>query len=180
MKRTNILKNTTVCLLIVSMSMFLFVGCKGKVEDNTVDQTFGGNPNSAFNREDIQNRMKENIQTLVTDGTITQTQADKVSEKLTVNSGGFGGGNIPQGNRPQGSTDRTPQGDTQGGAQSNPQDNTKRNPTGDNAQGNNQGNVKSRPQNNSLAELVTSGVITQAQSDVIMEKVMGNFQRPNN
>ena len=49
-----------------------------------------------------------------------------------------------------------------------------------NEQNGQQGNAKNNVRKNPLSELVTSKIITQAQSDAIMQKTRGNFNRPQN
>ena len=102
----------------------------------------------------MKKRIQDSIQPLITDGTITQAQADKIVEAFTTN---------------------THKGSSQGNAQNNQKDNTQSNP-----QNGNKNNGQNKGRNSALTKLVTDGVITQAQSDAVMKKIGGNFTHKNN
>jgi competence protein ComGC len=118
--------------------------------------------------------MEENIKSLVSDGTITQSQADKILEALTQNPGGFGGQRRSGGNQ---------QTDGQNGQQNGQGNSSQNGNQNDNQNGNqnwqrNNNDGQNGQRNSALSKLVTDGVITQAQADAVMEKIKGNFTRP--
>lgn len=155
MKKFNFLNNAATSLLVVSMSLFLFTGCQSKNTQNTSDKTAKVN----FSAEDMKKKMQDNINSLVTEGTINQSQADKVLEALSTNKM-FSGQRKPQSGQPN----------NQQNYQSNNQQTGQSNSNGS--------NNPNRQRANPLSKLVTDGVITQEQADAIMQKVRGNFGRP--
>lgn len=157
MKKSNFFSKTMVTLVAVSMSVFLFAGCQSKSNDNSTAQTTNNTTQSSKKPDPAQmkQRMQDNLKALVTAGTITQAQSDKILEALTANTG---------------------KKDDQGKSQNNAQNNNQNNQQSNNQQGNNQ----NRPRNNPLSKLVSDGTITQAQADAVMQKIRGNFNRKNN
>lgn len=146
MRKFNIFGNVVALLLIVSMTAILFAGCQSN--ENKATQT----ASAGANADQRKKQMQDNISSLVTDGTINQSQADKIVEVLTTNT-----------QRPSG------QNNAQGNAQKNLQENI---------QSNTQGSTQNRQTNSPLNKLVSDGTITQVQADAVMQKIGGNFQRP--
>lgn len=165
MKKHNLLSKATLSLIAVSMSVVLLGGCQSsksntdtsKVSSNSTESSSTKNTTSDTTQdstkpteEQMKTQTQESIQPLITAGTITQAQADKIVTALST--------------RPAKNSDN----------QSKPQDNG-------------QTTQQEKPQNDGqigkggpLSQLVTDGVITQAQADAVMEKVRGNFKKPNN
>lgn len=149
MRKCNFLNKTTVRLFAISMCIFLFAGCqsnnnKQAASNNTQNRsTWNSNRPST---EQMKKRIQDGVQSLVTAGTITQNQADKIVTAYTTRPTGNG--------------------------QNKAQDNKK-----DNQQGN---NGQNRRRNNPLSELVSDGIITQAQADAVVQKMRGNSTYKNN
>lgn len=121
MRKHNILGKTIICILAVSISAVLIAGCQSKSSTaSSADQTTNKttqNDNKQSNADERKNQMQSNIDSLVTAGTITKDQGDKILEALTANrpekgnsedtqqsSGGQGStqnsGQPPKGNNP--------------------------------------------------------------------------------
>lgn len=140
-------KKVTLILIVASMTMALFVGCGSKKTDTTT------NTNSQTRKSDptaINALYSDTLKSLVTDGTITQAQSDQVLEAVTKN--------VPQDTE----TGKSAGTDKSSGADK-PNGTDKTNGTGK--------STGTKPKNNRLSELVTSGVITQAQADTINQKI---------
>lgn len=152
MKKSKFFRKTLIALVVVIMSVGLFAGCQSKDNSGGADQTANNNTQSSKrpDPEQMKKRMQDNIKSLVSDGTITQAQADKIVEVMTTN------------NRKK---------DSQGNQQ---------NSNSNNNQSSNQNNNQNRPRNNALNELVSNGTITQAQADAVMQKIRGNSAHKNN
>ena len=119
-------------------------------QSKTATATSAKSPKRNFNAADMKKKMETNITALVTAKTITQSQADKVLAVLSASQMYSG--------------EKTSQnGQTKDKQTVQPKANT--------------GNTPSSQRANPLSKLVTDKVITQAQSDTIMEKVRGNFGR---
>lgn len=118
--------------------------------------------------------MQDNIKSLVDDKTITQDQADKIVAAFTENMQGFGGQNRQRNNQnnDQNGQQNNNQGNTQNG-QNNSQSNNQ-------VDGQNRQNGRNGQENSALKKLVTDGIITQVQADAVMQKIRGNFNRPQN
>ena len=139
-------KKITSILMVASMTMVLLVGC-GSTKTDTTTNTNTNATNSQTRKSDptaIKTLYSDTLKSLVTDGTITQAQSDQVLEAVTKN--------VPQ---------DTETGKSAGTDKSSGTDKSK--DTGK--------STGTRPKNNRLSELVTSGVITQAQADTINQKV---------
>ncbi|GLC30830.1 hypothetical protein [Clostridium omnivorum] len=157
MKKHMLFNKIFILSLSAVISMGILAGCQNKNTASAKQGTNKGqNKNRQFNAEDMKKRMEENINSLVADGTINQSQADKIIEALTSNPQGFGGNG-----------QRNKQNGQKNNGENNGQDNQNNN--GQNRQG-----------NNALNKLVTDGVITQAQADAVMQKIRGNFTRNQN
>lgn len=151
MKKNVFLSKTVLMLVAVSMSMVLFAGCQSKASNEGTAQTTNTTQNSKKpDPAQMKQKMQDNLKALVTAGTITQAQLDKILEALTANTG-----------------KKNNQGNSQNNAQNNDQNN---------AQSNNQ----NKQRNNPLTKLVSDGTITQAQADAVMQKMRGNSNRKNN
>jgi hypothetical protein len=162
MKKHNFFSKTTVCLLAISMSIFLFAGCQNNSSSNGTSQTATAS-NTAQNSnkpsaDQMKKRIQDSIQPLVTAGTITQAQADKIITAYTTRPTGDGQKN------------KTP--DKQ---QNNQQGNTQ-----NNTQNNGQNNGQNKQRNNPLSKLVSDGTITQAQADAVSQNMKGNSTNKNN
>ena len=140
---------SNITIILVLLSMSVFLFAGCKSKDTSSQANGKGQGRGNFDPAAMKTRYEEALKGLVTDKTIDQTQADKVLEAMTKN--------IPNAGAKGTSKDKTAK----------PAD-TK---PGDGKQAGGQ-----RP--NQLAELVTSKVITQAQADIITEKLRGNFQKP--
>lgn len=106
MERRNFLGKITVGLLAISMSVFLFAGCQSNSDssaqaanNNTQSSTKNGNRPSP---EQMKKKVEDSIKPLVTAGTITQAQADKIVTAYTTRTSS--NGQNKQQNNQQGST----------------------------------------------------------------------------
>lgn len=187
MKKNTLLNKALLLSLSAVISMSIFAGCQSKTaKANAAKQgtTKGQRQNGQLNTEDMKKKMEENLNSLVADGTINQSQADKILEALTANPQGFGGNgkkNNQNGNQSNGQQNgqndkqNNGQNSQQNSQQNNGQD--KQNNNGQNKQNNNNQNKQG---NNALTKLVTDGVITQAQADAVMQKIRGSLNRNQN
>lgn len=150
------------------MSIFLLTGCQSKSSESSSKQASAKSSNVDGNQstkgrpnaDEMKKRMQDSISTLVVDGTINQSQGDKILEALTANTQRFNG-------------DKKPQDNKQNNQQNTPQNKNNNNSSGNNTQYSRQNGSAGR--NNSLSKLVSDGVITQAQADAVMQKIRGNF-----
>lgn len=152
MKRRDFFNKTTACLLAIGMSIVLFAGCQNS-SSNGASQV-SGNKTQNGNRpsqEQMKKTIQDSIQPLVTAGTITQDQADKIIAAYTTRPIGNGQ------NKPQ----DKPQNNQQGNAQRNGQ------------------NGQNRQKRNLLSKLVNDNVITQAQADTVAQKIKENPKNNN-
>lgn len=189
MKNFKNLKKIVTCVLIVSFSAVIISGC-GKASTTTTASASTSNKtnkskNFAQNSEQMKQRMQDNIKSLVTDGTITQDQADKIITALTSNMQNFGqrNGNGSYSGNKGGNTNKS-------GSSNNGSSRPKNRPTGTNSEnsqngsGTNNGSGRNWQNNgqrpNPLASLVSDGTITQKQADAVMQKIYGNFGRNRN
>lgn len=83
MKKHKLFKKTTVYLFSIGMSILLLAGCQSK---NT--QSSNAQNTNRPSQEQMKKRMQDNIQPLVTAGTITQEQADKIIAAYTTRPAG--------------------------------------------------------------------------------------------
>lgn len=179
MKQFNSLKKIVTFLLVISVSLVMLSGC-AKNSGSTAATSKNSTANNKLTTDQMKQKMEENIKSLVTDKTITQTQADQIVTTLTANGQGFGQG---KGN---GKGKQNGSGSTNDSANNNKNSNngnTNSSGTTSNAGGN--ANSNSTTQNgdqrpNPLAKLVSDGVITQAQADTVMQKIYGNSKRSQN
>ena len=143
-------KKITMILIAATMTMGLFVGCSSKASDTsatTNQQVAASGTNRKFDPAAMKKNYEDALKALVTAGTITQDQSDKVLAEVTKN--------VPK----AGSQDKT-QSSQQSGKEKN----------------NGAGNGQNKPRNNQLTSLVNSGVITQAQADSINQKIRENMK----
>lgn len=158
MKRRNFLSKATLTLIAISMSVALFAGCQSNSSsNNTSSQTTQASSNNTQkgnrpNAEQMKTRIQDSIKPLVTAGTITQDQADKIVTAYTTR---------PAGNE-----------------QNKSQDKQQNNQNGNNANNGQKG--QNRQRFNPLSKLVTDGVITQAQADAVMQKIKESSPNKNN
>jgi len=161
MERRNFFNKTTSCLLAIGMSIVLFAGCQSNSSNSGTTQAASADTQSASKQngnrpsaEQMKKRVQDSVQPLVTAGTITQAQADKIITAYTTRPTGEGQKNKTQDNQ---------QGNTQ-----------------NNGQNNQQGNGQNKQRFNPLSKLVTDGTITQAQADAVSQKMKENNTRKNN
>lgn len=109
MKKHTFLSKTVTCLLVIGVSMTLFAGCQSSNNsgntDNTTQSTKKQNKLSA---EQMKKKVQDSIQPLVTAGTITQAQADKIIAAYEAR---------PAGNRQKNKTQDNQQNSQQGSNQ---------------------------------------------------------------
>lgn len=151
-------------ILAISMSIFLFAGCQSS-NNNTASAQTSNSTTQNTNRpsaEQMKKRIQDSIQPLVTAGTITQAQADKIVEAYTTRPAGNGEKKKAQDNG-------------QNSGQNNQQNSTQ-----NSGQNNGQGNGQNRQRNNPLSKLVSDGTITQAQADAVAQKIKENNTHKNN
>ncbi|AWI03269.1 hypothetical protein [Clostridium drakei] len=167
MKKHNLFSKSVMCLVTVAMSVSLFAGCgsKSSTSASSTKQTTSQSSNKTSNSDERKTQIQESLKTLVTAGTINQTQSDKILTALTTKPDNKGGDNKP----PQDNGQNNNQ-NQQSSQQSNQQSNGQAS-----LQGNDQNKGKSP-----LSKLVTDGVITQAQADAVMQKISANMPQKNN
>lgn len=162
MKKHKFSGKMILALITVVMSTSLLFGCQSKSNNNTSTNTSSGTNQTTSsstqnskspNQEDMKKQMQEDIKSLVTAGTITQAQADKIIEALT-----------PSDNSKKDSQQNPPQ---------NP-------PQQNNNEGSNKDGNQNKPKDGRLSKLVTDGTITQAQADAVMQKIKKNPVDKNN
>jgi polyhydroxyalkanoate synthesis regulator phasin len=134
-------------LIVASMSIGLFVGCSSKTAATSATANTGSGNTRKFDPAAMKTNYENVLKTLVTAGTITQAQSDKVLEAVTK---------------------ATPKSGDQGTNQSGDKNSQ--------VKTNGTGNTQNRTRNNPLSALVTSGVITQAQADAINQKIRENMK----
>lgn len=149
MKKKSAFIKILICVALASMSVLFFAGCQSNNSSSTTNQTASTQAQSANrpNAAQMKQRIQDSIKPLVSDGTITQDQADKIVDAMA---------NRPRGNGQNG----------QNGGQNTAQNNT-------------QSSGQNKQRNNPLTNLVSDGVITQAQADAVMQKVGGGFGNRN-
>lgn len=156
-------------VLLVTAAAVGFVGCKKKSTSGTSSAGRRG----GFNVEEMEQRYKSGLAELVSAGTITQAQSDKIYTALTERLSFPSGGSRPSGSpgeapfsRPSGASGG-PQEEVPSGAGSRPEGA----PSGGGGEGRG-GGFGSQ----ALQSLVSDGTITQAQADAVIQKLMGNFR----
>ena len=153
MKNSKLLRRVVgILLTIIALTAFL-AGCGSSKDSSSTQKQSQGRfqGRGSFDPAAMKTRYENGLKELVSDGTITQDQSDKVMSTLTAN------------------LDKMQQ-----------QRNSNNNGQTNNTQQNNGQGRQNRIRSNPLSELVSSGVITQAQSDAIMQKIRGNFQHQQN
>ncbi|AWI05816.1 hypothetical protein [Clostridium drakei] len=102
MKKHTFLSKTVTCLLVLGVSMTLFAGCQSSNNsgntNNTTQSTKKQNKNK-LSAEQMKKKVQDSIQPLVTAGTITQAQADKIIAAYEARPAGNGQKNKPQDNQ---------------------------------------------------------------------------------
>ncbi|MBC8063041.1 MAG: hypothetical protein H7Y18_20610 [Clostridiaceae bacterium] len=156
-------KKITSILIIASITMVMFIGCSSKKSDATAQTRGNGQMgNRNFDPAAIKTRYENALKSLVTAGTITQEQSDKVLEAVTKN--------VPQsGNQGMKGSDKT-----SGNGKPNEQQNNQQ------GQQKGTGSGLGGPRNSQLNTLITSGVITQPQADAINQKVQETMKNNAN
>ncbi len=87
MKKHNFFSKAVMCLIAISMSAALFAGCQSKTASSTAKQTStetSQSNNKKPNADEMKKQTQESMKTLVTAGTITQAQSDKIVAALTT------------------------------------------------------------------------------------------------
>lgn len=110
MKRHNFFSKSIKCLLAISMSIFLFAGCKSNSNNGAAAASSNQSSTQSSSRpnlDQMKKKIQDSIQPLVTAGTITQDQANKIVEAFTTRSNG-GGQNRTQ-NKQQGNNQKNGQ-----------------------------------------------------------------------
>lgn len=130
-------------LLIFGLAVFLLAGCGSSKSDNNTS----GNK-SGFNQAEMKQRYSDKLKELVSNGTITQAQSDKILTALTTGK--------------QGNFNRK---------QNSGQDNSTKNRSQNSSNSNGQTN---RRNFNPLSKLVQDGTITQQQADTVWQSLRGN------
>lgn len=153
MKRRNFFSKTTACLLAIGMSIALFAGCQSNSSTQAASNTTQSSSKQNSNKpsaEQMKKRVQDSLQPLVTAGTITQAQADKIITAYTTRPAGDG------------------------------QKNKKQDKQQNNQQENTQNKDENKQRVNPLSKLVSDGTITQAQSDAVIQKMKENSTHKNN
>lgn len=159
MKKSSFFKKASFLFASVLMTAALFAGCSSS---KTSKDASSSKPKKSFNSSQMKTRLKSSIDSLVKDGTITQSQEDQI---VTALSSGFGQRRQNQNNN--------------SGSGSNNQNGNQNNNGGQNGQ--QKGNFQNGGhnfQNSALSKLVTDKVITQAQADKVTQAMSSNM-RPN-
>lgn len=150
MKRHNFLSKTTAFLLAIGVSMALFAGCQSSSGTSSSTTQSSKQSSNKPSTEQMKKRVQDSIQPLVTAGTITQAQADKIITAYEARPAGNGQKNKTQDNQ---------QSSQQGSTQNNGQNKQRFNP---------------------LSKLVSDGTITQAQADAVTQKMKEKSTHKNN
>lgn len=87
MKKRNFFSKSVICLVAISMSVVLFAGCQSKTASAASTTTTKTSQTNKPNADKMKTQTQESLKTLVTAGTITQAQSDKILEALTANRG---------------------------------------------------------------------------------------------
>lgn len=88
MKKHNFFSKSVMCLLAITMSVALFAGCQSKDASSNTKQTntqTSQSNNKKLSADEMKKRTQDSIKPLITAGTITQAQSDKIVETLTAN-----------------------------------------------------------------------------------------------
>lgn len=160
----NKVKSIAILLLVaIGVTFGVMTGCKAK---NTSQNTSSSNVNDPAK---MKSQIESGLKSLVSDGTITQAQSDKVKtvlEEMADKMGSQGAKSLPDNKqRPSGSPSggSMPNGSAPSGSapsESMPSGNP---PSGNGGRG-----------ANPLASLVSNGTITQNQADTIMQRIFGD------
>ncbi|HEX2937921.1 MAG TPA: hypothetical protein VHO66_03280 [Ruminiclostridium sp.] len=141
-----------ILIITVSVSFAALSGCKSKSADMT-----GSTSSGQRDPQKMKEQITSGLKSLVSDGTITQAQSDKIKTVLTQMTNRMGSGSKPSGSGTpsDGSRLSRPSGSMQSGTQS--------------------GNRQSGGQGFSpLSSLVQDGTITQDQADTVMQRIFGD------
>jgi polyhydroxyalkanoate synthesis regulator phasin len=114
MKKRNFFSKTTICLLAIGMSIVLFAGCQSnsgtsKTASNTTQNS------QKPSADQMKKRIQDSVQPLVTAGTITQAQGDKIVTAYTTRPAEDG-----QNNKTPDQKQNNQQGNTQNKQRNNP------------------------------------------------------------
>ena len=84
MKNSKLINKKLMFLLFLSLSIFIFAGCQSKAAAN--DSKGNNRNNKSFSASDMKNKMKDSINPLVINKTLTKVQEDKILAALTTTS----------------------------------------------------------------------------------------------
>lgn len=144
MKKMKCRNKVLMFLIVASLSVFLLMGCQSSSTSATNNTKRG--INSAQMKQKYEDKLKE----LVTKGTVTQAQSDKILTAVTAQrQGGY--------NRKQSSG----------------QNNT----SGSQGNNNTSENQQNRQSYNPLTKLVQDGTINQTQADTVWQDLRSGFSR---
>lgn len=145
-----------ILIITVSVSFAALSGCKSKSADTT-----GSTSSGQRDPQKMKEQITSGLKSLVSDGTITQAQSDKIKTVLTQMTNRMGSKSKPSGSGApsDGSRPSRPSGSMQSGTQS----------------GTTSGNRQNGGQGFSpLSSLVQDGTITQDQADTVMQRIFGD------
>ncbi|MDT8718972.1 hypothetical protein IAI10_20165 [Clostridium sp. 19966] len=163
MKKGKLISAVISLIIVGSIPMVAFFGCSksSSSDKNQTAQANSSGKRGNFDPSQRKTQIESGLKELVTAGTITQAQSDKILEALTSNMGNGG-------QRSSGSSESGSNSGNNGNSNSNSNNNSGSSKGSGQRRGG--GNFK-----NPLSDLVSSGVITQDQADAVMKKVFSNF-----
>ena len=153
MKKSKSFKKIAILLTVAGLSTFLLMGC---TNGNSNSSGSGQSQQSSSNRpsaDQIKQNYETKLKTLVSAGTITQAQSDKILTTLTSRMG-----NRPSGGNSTGNRTGNYAGKGQG-----------------NRTGNYTGGGSNRQNFNPLNSLVQDGTLTQDQANTVWQSLRGSF-----
>lgn len=98
-------KKSVLILFIAALFTLTFAGCQSKnssAASSSNNTTSSSKKNRSFNSTQMKQKMQNSLKTLVSKGTITQAQADKILTALTANTQRFGNRNNQQSSQQNG------------------------------------------------------------------------------
>lgn len=150
-------------VIIAAAAAVGFAGCKKK----SASGTSSAGQRGGFNSGEMEERYKSGLAELVSAGTITQAQSDKIYTVLTERFASMSGGS-----RPSGLGGSRPSGGFNGNGASGAPSGSGSRPDGASGGQSGRGGFGSE----ALSSLVSDGTVTQAQADTVMQKLMGSFR----
>jgi hypothetical protein len=161
------IKTAVVSVVLAVSSVVLFTGCQqvSNLIHHTSSSSSASSGSGRLNGADMTSRIQTGLKGLVSKGTITQAQSDKIEPVLTAAFSNFGA------NRGQGGQGQRPQQANGNSSGSNPAGNSSA-ASGSSGSGQQRGFGGS----DLLSSLVSNGTITQAQSDAVIQAIMPQRQ----